>query len=152
MWEKVLPLIGGVFAVVGLILIFCDVITAIKRRNKTKTNIAGLVLLSVGIVGYIITDLILPAAMPDGSGWPPFASLLWIALFWAYVVLDAIVTLGDIKVAKRKKKERRAARQASEPDPQDDDAVAEAKRLWAEHAHDSLQLDESDTDNNEPRP
>ena len=99
MWEKLLPWIGGVFAVIGLILIFFDVIASIKRRDKAKTNVVGLVLLSVAVVGYVITDIIL-----KDSAWPPFASLIWIALFWVYVILDVFVTMGTIKKVRREKR------------------------------------------------
>ena len=99
MWEKLLPWIGGIFAGVGLILIFYDVISSIKRRDKTKTNIVGLILLSIAVVGYVITDLILV-----DSAWPPLASLIWIILFWVYVVLDACMTMGKIKTHRREKK------------------------------------------------
>ena len=99
MWDKLLPWIGGIFAGIGLILIFFDVIASIKRRDKTKTNVVGLVLLSVAVVGYTVTDIIL-----KDSAWPPLASLIWIAMFWAYVILDACLTLGVIKKARRSKK------------------------------------------------
>lgn len=112
MLDKILPWIGGIFAGVGVMLIFFDVIATIKRRNKTKTNIAGLVILSIAVVGYVITDLILPAVKEE-NGWPAIASLLWIVLFWVYVILDAIVTWGDIKIARRKKKELRASTAAT---------------------------------------
>ena len=99
MWDKLLPWIGGIFAAVGLILIFFDVISSIKRRDKTKTNIIGLVLLCIAVVGYVITDLILV-----DSAWPPLASLVWIVLFWVYVILDACMTMGKIKTHRRNKK------------------------------------------------
>lgn len=119
MWDKILPWIGGIFAVVGLILIFCDVIATIRRRDKTKTNIVGLVLLSVAVAGYIVTDLVLPNVMEE-SPWPPLASFAWIAMFWVYVILDAIVTLGDIKRVRRERKQAR------------DPAVAQAQQQWKE--------------------
>lgn len=99
MWEKMLPWIGGIFAVIGLILIFCDVISGIKRHDKAKTNVVGLILLSISVIGYTITDLIL-----KDSAWPPLASLIWIALFWVYVILDGCLTLGVIKKARKSKK------------------------------------------------
>ena len=132
MWDTILPYIGGVFAAVGIVLIFYDVITTIKRRDKTKTNIVGLVILSVAIVGYAVTDLILPAVKPEGSGWPALASLAWIALFWVYVILDAITTMGDIKVARNKNKERKHDEKIARPDPEGDAAVEEAERIWQE--------------------
>lgn len=104
MWDKLLPWIGGIFAIIGLILIFFDVIASIKRRDKTKTNVAGLVLLSIAVVGYTITDLIL-----KDSAWPPLGSLLWIALFWVYVILDACMTMGQIKKVRREKKAKKSA-------------------------------------------
>ena len=99
MWDKLLPWIGGIFAGLGLILIFFDIISSIKRRDKAKTNVVGLVLLSMAVIGYTITDLIL-----KDSAWPPLASLIWIALFWAYVIIDACLTMGVIKKARRNRK------------------------------------------------
>ena len=115
MWDKVLPIVGGIFAGIGIILIFFDVITSIKRRDKTRTNIAGLVVLAVAVIGYVITDLILP----DDSMWPPLASLVWIALFWVYVILDACVTVGAIKHARRNKKKRTEQEQTEQEQPTD---------------------------------
>ena len=109
MWEKVLPIIGGIFAGIGIILILFDVITSIKRRDKTRTNIAGLVLLSVAVIGYLITDVIL-----KDSAWPPLASLVWIALFWAYVIIDACITMGAIKTARRNKRKTTEAQEQTE--------------------------------------
>ncbi len=108
MLKKILPWVGGIFALIGVVLIFLDVINSIKKRDKTKTNIVGLVLLAIGIAGYIVTDLVLPAVKEDNA-WPALASLVWIALFWVYVILDAVVTLGDIKQARRKKREQKLA-------------------------------------------
>ena len=113
MWDKLLPWIGGLFAVIGLILIFTDVIASIKRRDKRKTNVVGLVLLSIAIVGYIITDLIL-----KDSAWPPLASLIWIALFWIYVILDACLTMGAVKKAHKKKVQAQAAAAAAKEEEQ----------------------------------
>ena len=112
--DKLLPWIGGIFAGVGLILIFFDVISSIKRRDKTRTNIAGLVLLCVAVVGYALTDLILVDKIP----WPPLASLVWIALFWAYVIMDACVTLGKVKSHRRAKKAAATQAKESEQEPQ----------------------------------
>ena len=116
MLEKLLPWIGGVFAAVGVVLIFIDVVSSIKRRDKTKTNVAGLVILSVAVVGYIITDIIL-----RGSKWPAIASLVWILLFWVYVILDACMTLGAIKKVRRSKRE-----QQQQPTASDDQTDQEA--------------------------
>ncbi len=123
MLDKILPWIGGIFAGVGVMLIFFDVIATIKRRDKTKTNIAGLVILSIAVLGYVITDLILPAVKEE-NGWPAIASLLWIVLFWVYVILDAIVTWGDIKIARRKKKELRASTAATVVETSSDEDAA----------------------------
>ncbi|MCH5152353.1 MAG: hypothetical protein J1F68_00125 [Clostridiales bacterium] len=106
MWDKLLPWIGGIFAGIGLILIFFDAISSIKRRDKTKTNVVGLVLLSIAVVGYTITDLIL-----KDSAWPPLASLVWIALFWVYVIMDACLTMGVIKKVRREKRNQKAAKE-----------------------------------------
>ena len=109
MWEHLLPWIGGIFAGLGVIFLFFDIINSIRKRNRRALNIAGLVVLAVGVVGYVITDIIL-----HDSEWPPFASLIWIALFWVYVIFVAIETVGDIKIYKREK--RAAATKAQETD------------------------------------
>ena len=107
MWEQILPWIGGIFAGLGVIFLFFDIINSIRKRNRRALNVAGLVVLSVGVVGYVITDIIL-----QDSAWPPFASLVWIALFWVYVILIAIETVSDIKVHKH---EKRAAATTAQP-------------------------------------
>ena len=114
MWEQILPWIGGIFAGLGVIFLFFDIINSIRKRNRRALNIAGLVVLSIGVVGYIVTDIIL-----QDSAWPPLASLLWIALFWVYVIFVAIETVGDIRVHTRKK--RVAAAKAKQSDGQKTD-------------------------------
>ena len=110
MWEQILPWIGGIFAGLGVIFLFFDIINSIRKRNRRALNVAGLVVLSIGVVGYVITDIIL-----QDSAWPPLASLLWILLFWVYVVLVAIETVGDIRVHTRSKRAAAAkAKQSSE--------------------------------------
>ena len=109
MWEQILPWIGGIFAGVGVIFLFFDIINSIRKRNRRALNIVGLIVLSIGVVGYVITDIIL-----QDSAWPPFASLIWIALFWVYVILVAIETVGDVKIYKRNK--RAAATKAQKSD------------------------------------
>lgn len=99
MWEQILRWVGGIFAGIGVIFLFFDIINCIRKRNRRALNIAGLVVLGIGVVGYLITDIILP----EGT-WPPIASLIWIALFWVYVILIAIETFGDIKVHRRNKR------------------------------------------------
>ena len=127
MWEKLLPWIGGIFAVIGIILIFFDAISSIKRRDKAKTNVVGLVLLSIAVVGYTITDVIL-----KDSAWPPLASLVWIALFWVYVILDACVTMGVIKKARKNKKmsvSKSAEQQQTSPAPVTEQARDETPNM-----------------------
>ena len=105
-----MPWIGGIFAGLGVIFLFFDIINSIRKRNRRALNIAALVVLSIGVVGYIITDIIL-----KDSAWPPLASVVWIALFWVYVVLIAIETVGDIRVHTRNKRAAATkAKQSSE--------------------------------------
>ena len=131
MWDKLLPWIGGIFAGIGLILIFYDAISSIKRHDKTKTNVVGLVLLSIAVVGYTCTDLIF-----KDSAWPPLASLIWIALFWVYVILDACLTMDVIKKARRDKAAAAAAQEQKEK--QDTDlsnlSVAEQEQYATDHS------------------
>ena len=109
MWEQILRWVGGIFAGIGVIFLFFDIINSIRKRNRRALNVAGLVVLSIGVVGYLITDIIL-----QNSAWPPIASLLWIALFWVYVILIAVETFGDIKVHRRNKRAEKQAEQNKE--------------------------------------
>ena len=109
MWEQILRWVGGIFAGIGVIFLFFDIINCIRKRNRRALNIAGLVVLSIGVVGYIITDIILPQGM-----WPPIASLIWIALFWVYVILIAIETVGDVKIYRRNKRAEKQSQQNEE--------------------------------------
>ena len=118
MLEQILPWIGGIFAGVGVIFLFFDIINSIRKRNRRALNVAGLVVLSVGVVGYIITDIIL-----RDSAWPPFASLIWIALFWIYVIFVAIETVGDIKVYKKSKRTAATKSQRSDKAQKSDNGV-----------------------------
>lgn len=92
MLDKYLPWIGGIFAAIGLMIIIYDVVTVAKKRSMPKASIACVVILFVAVVGYILTDVV-----RVGSTWPPLASIAWIALFWIYVILDAIVTAGQVR-------------------------------------------------------
>lgn len=112
MLEQILRWVGGIFAGLGVIFLFFDIINSIRKRNRRALNIAGLVVLSIGVVGYIITDIILPEGM-----WPPLASLVWIALFWVYVIFVAIEAFGDIKVHRQNKRAAAAKAQPSAEQP-----------------------------------
>ena len=105
MLEQILRWVGGIFAGLGVIFLFFDIINSIRKRNRRALNVAGLVVLSIGVVGYVVTDIILPEGL-----WPPLASLLWIALFWVYVIFVAIETVGDIKIHRRNKRATAAAK------------------------------------------
>lgn len=109
MLEQILRWVGGIFAGIGVIFLFFDIINSIRKRERRALNIAGLVVLSIGVVGYLITDIIL-----QNSTWPAIASLLWIALFWVYVILVAIQAVGDIKIHKRNKRAEKQTEQNSE--------------------------------------
>ena len=123
MLEQLLPWIGGIFAGLGVIFLFFDIINSIRKRNRRALNIAGLVVLAVGVVGYIITDIIL-----QDSAWPPFASLVWIALFWVYVILVAIETVGDIKVYKKSKRVAATEAQKCDKAQKSDNRVRKKKK------------------------
>lgn len=134
MWEKALPWIGGIFAGVGLIIIFYEVIMSIKKRNKTKLHIVGLVLLSVAVIGYVFTDIIFTK-----SAWPPLASLIWLALFWAYVIMDACVTFGAVRKHRRDAKAslEEIKKQEEQDVSNDDGNVDETETNQPTHGEDS---------------
>ena len=100
MLEKLLPWVGGIFAAVGLLCLVCNVIGSIHRDNRRGLNIFGLIVLLISVVGYVITDVVL-----KDSAWPPQASFVWIAMFWLYVILAAIGTVGDVKVYEKHRRE-----------------------------------------------
>lgn len=100
--EKILAWIGGIFAGIGIVLLVCDLVRSIKKRDKMVINIVGLIFLSMAVIGYVITDLVKVIA-----DWSPLASLIWIVLFWVYVILDCVVTLGHYRKYRREKRQNR---------------------------------------------
>ena len=112
MLEKLIPWIGGIFATIGLICLLFDLIGSIRKHNRRALNIFGLIVLLISVGGYLITDVVL-----KDSAWPPQASFVWIALFWVYVILTAVGTVGDVKAYEenrweREEKKRQEAKQA----------------------------------------
>lgn len=111
MLEKLLPWIGGIFATIGLICLFFDLVNSIRKRNRRALNIVGLIVLAISVIGYLLTDVVF-----KNSVWPPKASFVWIALFWVYVILTAIGTVGDVRVYRKHRRETNKKRiQASDP-------------------------------------
>ena len=112
MLEKLIPWIGGIFAAIGLICLLFDLIGSIRKHNRRALNIFGLIVLIISVGGYLITDVIL-----QNSAWPPQASFVWIALFWVYVILTAVGTVGDVKAYEKNRweieeKKRQEAKRA----------------------------------------
>lgn len=83
MIEKILEYSGIIFAAFGIICLFLESFAAFKRKDHSKLTIAGLVFLSVSVVGFIVTEIILSSL--DVSY---FFTIAWIVLIWAYIACD----------------------------------------------------------------
>ena len=108
MLEGILPWIGGIFAGLGVIFLFIDIFNSIRYRNRRALNVIGLIVLSIGVVGYVLTDIVFRGIAPSS------VSVVWIVLFWVYVLLAAIGAICSAQDYKRAKieAEKRAKREA----------------------------------------
>ena len=74
--EKILQWCGTIFAIVGVIFLFLEAIGSIRKRSNTKLSVLGLVFLSISLVGYLITEIVLRS-----KGLPSVFSFVWIIFF-----------------------------------------------------------------------
>lgn len=88
MIENLLEYGGIIFAAIGIICLFLEAFEAFKRKYNSKLTIAGLVFLTVSIIGFIVTEIILRDA--DVSY---FFNIAWIALLWAYLICNLVSAL-----------------------------------------------------------
>lgn len=103
MIEKILQWGGTAFAIVGVVLLFLEAIGSIRKRNNTKLSILGLVFLSISLVGYLLTEVILRS-----QGLPVIFSCLWILFMWAYLICNLV---SAIKLSRQAGQEKKAQRQ-----------------------------------------
>lgn len=74
-----------IFVVIGIICLFVEAIACLRRRSNTKLTLAGMVFLSVSVIGYIITEILL-----RDKDIPIFITAVWIILLWAYLICNVI--------------------------------------------------------------
>ena len=104
MIEKLLSWGGIIFAVVGIICLFLEAFATLKRKTNPKLTIAGMVFLSVSVIGYVITELIL-----RDKDLPIIFSIIWIAMLWMYLICNLI---SSMLIAKKHRAEKRVKKQA----------------------------------------
>lgn len=85
MIEKILEWGGIVFVVIGIVCLFVEAIACLRRRSNTKLTIVGMVFLSVSVIGYIITEILL-----RDKDVPIFLTAVWIGFLWAYLICNVI--------------------------------------------------------------
>ncbi len=109
MIDKILQWCGIVFGIVGVTCLFLEAIGSIRKHNNTKLSILSLVFLTVSLVGYIVTELVLRS-----QGLPSFFSVVWVVFLWAYLICNLVSYLKINKknrALKREKKQKEAALQ-----------------------------------------
>ena len=99
MMEKILQWCGTIFAIVGVIFLFLEAIGSIRKRSNTKLSVLGLVFLSISLVGYLITEIVLRS-----KGLPSVFSFVWIIFLWAYLACNLA---SAVKISKRSRAEKK---------------------------------------------
>jgi len=88
--------IGLVVALLGVALLFTDLVMNIKKRNHTKMNIVAMVFLVLSLVCYILTQWVL-------TDLPTLFGFIWVVFLVAYFVCDVIMAVGIGRDNHRKK-------------------------------------------------
>ena len=96
MIEKILKWGGLVFVIIGIICLFLEAFACLRRKSNTVLTLVGMVLLSLSVIGYVITELV----MRDKEV-PIVFSVIWIALLWAYLICNFI---SAVKTARKNRK------------------------------------------------
>lgn len=115
MIEKILEYSGLIFAAVGIICLFLEAFETFKRKANSKLTIAGLVFLTVSVIGFIITEVILRES--DVSY---FFTVTWIALLWVYLICN-IVSAALVSRKKRSQKRSQNGEQSDVAEHDDQD-------------------------------
>lgn len=97
-----------IVAVLGLCLLFSDLIINIKKRHNTKVNIIGLVFLSLSLACFVPTIIY-------GDEAPSLLNFAWVGFLIGYFVCDVIlaVIIGkqNAKNGTKRKRKTKAERQ-----------------------------------------
>lgn len=99
MIDKILEYSGVIFAAVGIICLFLEAFEAFKKKYNSKLTITGLVFLTVSVIGFIVTEILLRDA-----DIPSFVIVVWIVLLWGYLIcniVSAVLVTRKNKIAKR---------------------------------------------------
>lgn len=104
MIEKILQWCGIVFAAVGIVCLFLEAIGSIRKRNNTKLSILSLIFLTISLVGYIVTEVVLRS-----KGLPSFFSVAWVVFLWAYLICNLVSYLKINKKNRALKREQKLA-------------------------------------------
>lgn len=102
MIEILLEYGGVIFAAVGIICLFLEAFEAFRGKSNTKLSFAGLACLTVSVIGFLVTDVILRDA-----DIPKFVSIIWLVLLWAYLVCNIVSAV----IISRKKRVDKSAQQ-----------------------------------------
>ncbi|MCM1194908.1 MAG: hypothetical protein NC332_03140 [Firmicutes bacterium] len=98
--DTILEWCGRIFGIVGVIFLFVEAIGSLRKRSNTKLTILSLVFLSISVIGYLLTDLIL-----RNKNLPVIFSLLWIVFLWAYLICNLI---SAVSISKRTRSAKKA--------------------------------------------
>lgn len=98
--------IGLVVAVLGMCLLFSDLIINIKKRRNTRLNVIGFVFLTLSLVCYVLTQFVF-------TNLSSMMTFIWIPFLVGYLVCDVIVAICIGKENARKKQEKQLQQEDS---------------------------------------
>lgn len=116
MIEKILEYSGYIFAAFGVICLVLESYAAFKRKDRSKLTIAGLVFLSISVVGFIVTEIILINVKV--SYW---FSVAWIVMIWAYIACNVVAILIKSRQRRLAKRNRQNESDVTATDEDDTD-------------------------------
>lgn len=129
--------IGLAVAVLGVALLFSDLVMNIKKRNHTKMNIVAMVFLCLSLVCYVVTQWVIPNL-------PSLFGFIWVVFLVAYFICDIIMAVGIGRDNHRKKR--------GLTDPEEDDAPnGDSEEIVAAENADGILTDEQ-TDEADKKP
>lgn len=116
MIEKILKWGGLVFVVIGIICLFTEAFVCLRRKSNPVLTLIGIVLLSLSVIGYAVTELI----MRDKEVSIVFP-IIWIVLLWAYLICNFISAISISRKNRKAKKTQQPSQDDNKADMSFDD-------------------------------
>ncbi|MDE7454552.1 MAG: hypothetical protein K2M64_01840 [Clostridia bacterium] len=127
MIEKILQWVGIIFALASIICLFWEAFSSFKRRSNLKLTTVGTVFLTVSVIGYFVTNIILSKTKV-----PYVFPILWIACLWGYIICNVI---SACIISKQNRKNKKLQNQTADSEPQLDNPNADETDDVAENTN-----------------